>query len=90
MLSRVQLFETPWTAARQASLPLPAPRVTQTHVHQISDAMQPSHPLSSTFPLTLCLSQQQGLFQMSRFFASGGQSIGVSALTSVLPLNIQD
>ena len=63
---------------------------TQTHVHRVSDAIQPSHPLSSTFPLTLCLSQQQGLFQMSRFFASGGQSIGVLASISVLPMNIQD
>ena len=63
MLSRVQLFETPWTAARQASLPLPAPRVTQTHVHQISDAMQPSHPLSSTSPPAFNLSQHQGLLQ---------------------------
>jgi len=31
-----------------------------------------------------------GSFQMSQFFASGGQSIGVSASTSVLPMNIQD
>ena len=42
-------------------------------------------PFSSTFNL----SQHQGLFQMSQFFPSGGQSIGVSASASVLPMNIQ-
>ena len=35
----------------------------QTHVHQVSDAIQPSHPLLSPSPLTFNLSQQQGLFQ---------------------------
>ena len=35
---------------------------TQTHVHQVGDAIQPSHPLSSPSP-TLNLSQRQGLFQ---------------------------
>ena len=36
---------------------------TQTHVHRVSDAIQPSHPLSSPFPPALNLSQHQGLFQ---------------------------
>ena len=36
---------------------------TQTHVHSVSDAIQPSHPLSSHSPLALNLSQHQGLFQ---------------------------
>ena len=36
---------------------------TQTHVHQVSDAIQPSHPLSSPSPPALNLSQHQGLFQ---------------------------
>ena len=38
---------TPWTAARQASLPVhhQLPEFTQTHIHQVSDAIQPSHPL---------------------------------------------
>ena len=62
---------------------------TQTHVHRVSDAIQPSHPLSSPSLPTFSLSQHQGLFQCP-FFASGGQSIGVSASTSVLPMNIQD
>ena len=38
------------------------PELTQTHVHQVSDAIQPSHPLSSHFPPTFNLSQHQGLF----------------------------
>ena len=65
------------------------PELSQTHVHQVSDATQPSHPLSSPSPLAFILSQHQGLF-MSQFFASDGQSIGVSASASVLPMNIQD
>ena len=58
---------------------------TQTHVHWVGDAIQPSHPLSSPSPPALNLSQHQSLFQ-SQLFASGGQSIGVSASTSVLPM----
>ena len=78
---------------------------TQTHVHWVSYAFQPSHPLSSPSPPALNLLQHQGLFiffftlfiylytgsfQMSQFFASGGQSIRVSAVTSVLSMNTQD
>ena len=52
------------------------------------------HPtiLSSVIPFSSCLQSfpASGSFQMSQFFASGGQSIGVSASTSVLPMNIQD
>ena len=36
---------------------------TQTHVHWVSNAIQPSHPLSSPSPLAFNLSQQQGLFK---------------------------
>ena len=61
---------------------------TQTHVHWVSDAIQPSHRLSSPSP-AFNLSQHQGL-QMNQFFTSCGQSIGVSASVSVLPMNIQD
>ena len=39
------------------------PESTQTHVHWVGDAIQPSHPLSSPFPPVLNLSQHQGLFQ---------------------------
>ena len=64
------------------------PGFTQTHVHRVGDAIQPSHPLSSPPPPAFNLSQQS--FPMSQFFASGGQSIGVSASASVLAMNIQD
>ena len=37
--------------------------LTQTHVHRVSDAIQPSHPLSSPSPPALNLSQHQGLFK---------------------------
>ena len=79
----------PHEAAHQASLSitqLPAP--IQTHVHRVSDAIQPSHPLSSpsppapVFPIIT-------VFSISQLFISGGQSIGASASASVLPVNIQ-
>ena len=60
----------------------------QTHVHRISDAIQPSHPLLSSFPLALNLSQHQHLFQRW-LFTSGGQGIGGSASASDLLMNIQ-
>ena len=65
-------------------------KFAQTHVHQVSDAIQPSHPLSFPSLPTFNLSQHQGLFQMSHLFASGSQSIRASASASVLPMNIQD
>ena len=65
------------------------PEFAQTHVHRVGDAIQPSHPLSSPSPSTFNLSPASGSFQISQS-ASGGQSIGVSASTSVLPMNIQD
>ena len=40
------------------------PEVTQSHVHRVSDTIQPSHPLSSPSPPALNLSQHQGLFQL--------------------------
>ena len=40
------------------------PEFTQTHVHRVSDAIQPSHPLSSPSPLAPNPSQHQGLFQL--------------------------
>ena len=43
--------------------PSPTPRFTQTHVHWVSDVIQPSYPLSSPSPPTLNLSQYQGLFK---------------------------
>ena len=66
------------------------PQVAQTHVHQVSDAIQPSHPLSSPSPFSLQSFPASGSFPMSRLFTSGGQIIGVSASASVFPVNIQD
>ena len=62
------------------------PEFAPTHVYWVDDAIQPSHLLSPPSP-ALSLSQHQGLFPMSQLFASGGQSIGASAL--VLLMNIQ-
>ena len=62
--------------------------LAQTHAHQVGDAIQQSHPLLAPSPaFNLAAS---GSFPMSQFFASGAQSIGVSASPSVLPMNIQD
>ena len=63
------------------------PEFAQTHVHWVGDAIQPSHSLSSFSPPAFSLSQHQAL---SHFFASGGQRIGDSASTSVLPMSVQD
>ena len=60
---------------------------TQTHVHWVGDAIQPSVISFSSRPQYVPAS---GSFQMSQLFASGGQSIGVSASISVLPMNTQD
>ena len=63
------------------------PKSAQTHVHLVSNAIQSSHPVApfscpQYFPAS-------GSFPVSHFFASGGQGIGVSASTSVLPVIIQ-
>ena len=63
LLSHVQLFATPWIPARQASLSIP--EFTQTHVHRVSDTIQPSHPRSSPSSPVPNLSQHQSLFQWS-------------------------
>ena len=63
--------------------------LAQTHVHRVDDAIHPSHPLLFPSPPALNLSQHQS-FPMSQILASIGQSIGVSASASVLPMNIQD
>ena len=62
---------------------------TQAHIHRVGDAIHPCHPLSS-FSSGLRSFPASGSFQISQFFASGGQIIGVSASTSVLPMSIQD
>ena len=63
------------------------PELAQTHLHWVHDAIQPSHPLSSSCFLSFPAS---GSFLMNRLFTSGSQSIWISAPVSVLPMNIQD
>ena len=65
------------------------PEPTQTHVHRVSHAIQPSHPLV-TFSFHLQSFPASGSFPVSWFFVLGGQSIEVSASASVLSMNIQD
>ena len=60
------------------------PEFTQTHVHWVSDAIQTSHPLPS-FSSHLQSFPASGSFQMSQFFASGGQSIDWSFSFSISP-----
>ena len=66
------------------------PEFTQTHAHQVGDAIQPSHPLSVPFSSCPEPLPASGSFPVSQLFASGGQSTGVSASASVLPMNTQD
>ena len=89
-LSCVWLFATPWTATLQASLSL-----TNSHsLLKLTSIESVCHPTisSSVVPFSSCLQSfpESGFFQMSQFFPSGGQRIGVSASASVLPMNIQD
>ena len=87
-LSRVQLCNPMDCSMPGFPVHHQLPELAQTHVHQVSDAIQLSHPLSSPSPPAFSLSQHQGLFSVSQFFASGSQSIRASA--SFLPMNIQD
>ena len=63
---------------------------TQTHVHWVSDTIQPPHPLLSPSPPDFNLSQHQGLFKWVSSSHQVAKSIGASASTSVLPVNTQD
>ena len=86
LLSCVQHFAAPWTAARKASLSITN---AQNLLKLMSiELVMPSNHLILCHPLLLP-SFPAGSFQMSQFFASDGQSIGVSASASVLPMNIQ-
>ena len=89
-LSCVWLFATWWTTACQASLSI----TNSGSPHRPCPSSQWCHPMisSSVVPFSSCPQSfpASGSFQMSQLFASGGQSIGVSASTSVLPMNTQD
>ena len=89
LLSCVRLFETPWTAAHQASLS-PTP---ETYSNSSIELVMPSNHLILCHPLLL----PPSIFPSIRVFSSesavhitDGQSIGASASKSVLPLNTQD
>ena len=91
--SVVQLCLTLWDPMGCSTPGLPVHHqlleFVQVHVHWVSDAIQPSHPV---IPFSSCLQSfpESQSFPMSQFFTSGGQSIRVSASASVLPMNIQD
>ena len=92
-VSHVWLWATPWTAACQASLSI----TNSTQIMSLHKPMSLSrwcHPTisSSVVPFSSRLQSfpASGSFPMNRFFTSGGQSVGVSASASVLPVNIQD
>ena len=89
-LSRVRLFATPWIEARQASLSITN---SQSSLRLTSiKSVRPSSHLILCCPFSSCLQSLPASesFQMSQLFAWGGQSIGVSASASVLPMNTQD
>ena len=81
---------TPWTAAHQTSLSITnswsLPKLMSIEL------MMPPTISFSAVPFSSCLQSfpASESFQMSQFFASGGQSIGVSASASVLPMNAKD
>ena len=86
----VQLFATLWPAACQVSLFITN---SQSLLKLMSiKLVMPSNHLTYVIPFSSCLQSfpASGAFQMSQFFASGSQSIRVSASTSVLPMHIQD
>ena len=89
-LSHVQLFATPRTAARQASSSITN---SQSLLKLMSiESVMPSNHLLLCHPLLLppSIFLSIRVFSRNHFFASGGQSIGVSASASVLPMNTQD
>ena len=77
---------------QHACLPCPSPTPGVYSNSCPSSQWRHSTISSSAIPFSSCLqsSPASGSFQMSQFFTSGGQSIGISASASVLPMNIQD
>ena len=89
LLSIVQLFATPWTAARP-----PCPSAIPGACSNSCPLSWWCHPIISSSVISFSSHLQSfsasGTFPRSQLFASGGQSIGVSASASVLPVNVQD
>ena len=88
LLNCAQFFRIPWSEARQASVSITNSRRLLKLMSM--ELVMPSNHLIVCCPLLFCLQSfpAWGSFQISQLFASGGQSIGVSA--SVLPKNNQD
>ena len=63
------------------------PELAQTHVHWVSDAKQPSHPLSPP-SCALSLSQHQGIFQWIVFFTAGSQTIKIHVSPRLIHVNV--
>ena len=86
--SHLWLFATPQTAVPPASLSITNSR-SLLKLMSI-ELVMPSNHLSSVIPFSSCLQSfpASGSFQMSQFFTSGGQSIGISASASGFPMNI--
>ena len=88
-LSWVRLFVVPWTAACKASLSFTNSR-NFLKLMSIESVMPSNHLILCRSLLLLpSIFPSSGSFQMSQLFASGGQSIGVSALASVPPMDTQ-
>ena len=86
-LSRVRLFATPWTAARQASLSIVNSRSLRK-LMSIESVLPSSHLiLCRPFSSRLQSFPASGSFPVSQLFASGGQRTGASAPASALPVN---
>ena len=90
LLSHVRLFATPWITARQASLSITNSR-SSLRLRSIESVM-PSSYLNLCCPLLLLPQSLPASesFPVSQLFAWDSQSIGVSALATVLPMNTQD
>ena len=87
-LSRVRLFVTPWTAARQAS-PSLFPRVCSNSRPLSRWCYLTTSSSATSFSFCLQSFPASGSFPVSHLFTSGGQIIGASASALVLPMNIQ-
>ena len=90
LLSCVRIFATPLTTVARPLCPSPTPGVYPNSCPlsrwchpAISSSVVPFSSCPQSFPAS-------GSFQMSQLFTSGGQNNGVSASTSVLPVNTQD
>ena len=100
LFSSVQFSSVPqscptiWDPMNRSTPGLPVhhqfPEFTQTYVHRVSDAIQPSHPLSSLLSFLPSIPSSTRVFSNESTLRMRWPNIGVSASTSVLPMNTQD